>query len=327
MAVELTEALCKILVSRNMEPEFHKLDLYLMEIRGQWVWTRTPEPFSSLHLLIEALYDRSTSVPTDEATCLSILTLTDVGRLMKVLPEDRMKEFWFLQESYTGDLIFWTGRRLKDQGYRWAPASFMNQHLECLPGNGESSIQNPASRTISGLSVRYSGIIIGLLGDYPAAKQFWIRDRNKEWKHWMNAKASRDEDHDLEGAIIFDPRTYSPTADVALILRRPVESLEAHLAEETFIHVAMVSIYRREGAVLFAHLETTGTLYCAALCLMPKEDLVRAIFVKGKILASRERQGGEKDDNDWRVNDVILEDQHHGFDGNWVGEEQEWCID
>ena len=201
----------------------------------------------------------------------------------------------------------------------------MNQHLEFLPGNGESSIQNPASRTISGLSVRYSAIIVGSLGDYPAAKRFWIRDKNKDWKYWMKARASRDEDHELEGAIIIDPRTYSQTTDIALILRHPAESLGDDLAEIPSIEVAIVSIYRREGTVF--HLETTGTLYLAAPGLMPKEALALALFVKGEILAIRERQVGEKDDNGWRVNDIILENQHHSFDSNWVGEEQEWCSD
>ena len=326
ISVEFTEALCKTM-SRRTEPEFHKLREFLMRIRGLWVWTRTPEPFSSLHSLIEVLYDRSTSVPTDEAICLSILTNTDMDRLMKVPPEERMKEFWFLQKTYTGDLIFWTGRRLKDQGYRWAPASFMNQHLEYLPGNGESSVRNPASRTSSGLSVRYSGIIIGPLGNYPAAKQFWLRDENKDWKYWMKARPSRDEDHDLEGAVIFDPSMHSQTTDIALILRSPAQSLEDNFAETPSVDVAMVSIYKREGAVLFAHLETTGTLHLAAPGLMPKDHLAHALFVKGGMLAIRERQGGENNDDGWRVNDTILEDRHHGFDGDWVGEEQEWCID
>ena len=110
MAVELTEALCKIFMSRHKEPEFHKLDHYLMSVRRLWVWTRTPEPFSSLHSLIEALYDRSTSVTTDEAICLSILTDTDMGRLMKVPPEQRMKDFWFLQKKihWRSDLLNWS---------------------------------------------------------------------------------------------------------------------------------------------------------------------------------------------------------------------------
>lgn len=143
----------------------------------------------------------------------------------------------------------------------------------------------------------------------------------------MKARPSRDEDHDLEGAVIFDPSMHSQTTDIALILRSPAQSLEDNFAETPSVDVAMVSIYKREGAVLFAHLETTGTLHLAAPGLMPKDHLAHALFVKGGMLAIRERQGGENNDDGWRVNDTILEDRHHGFDGDWVGEEQEWCID
>lgn len=325
MAVELTETLCRISVNEQKEPEFNKLFPFLMKVRGLWVWTRSPEPFPSLHSLIEVLYDRSTSVPTDEAICLGIMTKTDMGLLMKVPPEERMKQFWFLQEKYTGDLIFWTGRRLKDQGYRWAPASFMSQHLESLPGNGESSIKSPASRTDAGLLVRYSGIVIGSLGDHTVAEQFWVRDENKDWRYWMKVKVSRPENEEIEAAAIFQSRDQSQTTDVALILRRPAESMASDIVEEPYIEVAIVSIYKREKGIIFAKLETTGTLYLAAAGLMPKEHLVHALYVKKEILSIQEQQGGANDSN--HLNDVILEGQHHVLDGDWVDENQEWCID
>lgn len=142
----------------------------------------------------------------------------------------------------------------------------------------------------------------------------------------MKAEASRDGEYD-EGAIMFDLTTYSQMIDIALILRRPAEFLGEDLVDILFIEVAMVSIYKREGAVNFAHLNTTGTLYLAAPDWMSIEHLAYALFVKGEIVAIEELQDGTKDDSSWHVNNIILMDQNSSFDGKWVGEEQEWCID
>ena len=169
VAVDFTWAIISLVNSSNHRAEKHKFTQFMMRARGPWVFTRTPKPFLTLQALSEVIYERSTSVATDEPICLGNMTGLDMDQLMKAAPEVRMKRFWELQEAYSGDLIFWSGRRLEDKGYRWAPASFMNQHLAMLLGDLQSNEEFPAFRTGDGLKVTYSGVVLGLLqGHRPA---------------------------------------------------------------------------------------------------------------------------------------------------------------
>ena len=326
IAVDLTKALVVIGGHKHKQAEFHKLVQYLIIVRGAWVWLRTKEPFPALQTFAEALYDRSTSVPTDEALCLGIVTETDMDVLTNVPPGQRMKQFWSLRPTYTGDLIFWTGRRLDDKGYRWAPASFMNQPLAIFPGNFETNKASPAQRTNSGLLVKYPGVVIGALGSSGLAPKFWVRDHNLDWRYWMECTANMNGSDDSKGVIMSRSEDHLVTRDLAIILRLPIQRLEDDAHQVRAIEAAVVSIYERVNSVVYATLQATGNLFLAVPGFMPKGDsLEQAFYIKKELLAIQARQGASIERG--RINDVILEDLHYAFDGDWLDENQEWCID
>ena len=330
LAVDFTWTIINLINSSSHRAEKHKFTNYMMKLRGPWVLTRSPEPFSSLQSLVEAIFDRSTSVATDEAICLGNMTGTDMDRLVEAPPQMRMKRFWEIQKSYSGDLIFWTGLRLKEKGYRWAPASFMNQHLASLPGNIHSNETKLAFRTTSGLKVRFPGVVLGPLKGHRAAQKFWLRDASREWTFWMECTRSTNPDNDVDNYEGI-PSTAS-TADLqeiklALIFREIPGCLEKETSDFSYTDCALCSVERWEGEIVYVKLETTGKLYRALPGLMVKDSLADALDVRREILAElRQQQHADISERD-SMNGVILQDKHFVFDGSWLGEGQEWCVE
>ncbi|KAK8096062.1 hypothetical protein PG999_014084 [Apiospora kogelbergensis] len=77
----------------------------------------------------DTLTFRSTSQAPDEALCLSNILGVDVADILKTEGEDRMVTFWkkvLRDGQYHASMIFWDGPKLNLQGFRWAPATFMD---------------------------------------------------------------------------------------------------------------------------------------------------------------------------------------------------------
>ena len=142
------------------------------EIRSRRRVTQSAAPFEYLMELIFALKERSISVPGDEVLSLGTMMNIDMEKLLEVRSEARMKRFWSLQSADLGNLIFWTGRRLTDEGYRWAPASFLDQVRESLPDESDLNLQSMARRIDSGLLVKYPGVILGRFHNAYIARRF-----------------------------------------------------------------------------------------------------------------------------------------------------------
>lgn len=83
----------------------------------------------SLKSLVRAVGDRAVTVSSDEGICLFTCMGLDQQTLSHSSPNERMRAFWQAMGEakrpipYTS--VLFRGQRLKDAGYRWAPASLM----------------------------------------------------------------------------------------------------------------------------------------------------------------------------------------------------------
>ncbi|KAI9701756.1 MAG: hypothetical protein M1836_001099 [Candelina mexicana] len=84
---------------------------------------------SQLFRLIRSLEWRSTSVDSDEALCVSALLGRDLYDIARTPPEQRMTKLWSKSQWYPPEIFLYTGRRLEQRGFRWAPATFRNPSL------------------------------------------------------------------------------------------------------------------------------------------------------------------------------------------------------
>ncbi|KAI9871761.1 MAG: hypothetical protein M1830_002482 [Pleopsidium flavum] len=324
-ALNFNEAYLSMVQTEGTQSEVHSLIGFFRRIRGEWALVQSPVPFATIQGIVIALHERSTSVATDEALCLGTLTDIDMEKLMEVPPEARMKRFWSLQAGYTGDMIFWTGCRMEDEGYRWAPASFMHQILELLPGGLDSNSKSMAHRTDEGLMVKYPGVILGTFQDAPIARKFWLRDEKKEWRYWMACTARRD-GGDESGGIICSPTTdVSQPITVALIFRDPPSTIGLDPLGFPYACAALVSIRKRKEGILFARLEKTGNVYPAVDGKMPGEQLASALALRTQLASLYESKATEARSED--TGSVVFANQHRVFDGEWLGNDQQWCVD
>ncbi|KAL8798065.1 MAG: hypothetical protein Q9182_006989 [Xanthomendoza sp. 2 TL-2023] len=87
-------------------------------------------PVASLAILDDALGFRSVSVASDEAILIGGLLNLDLAYILGGTEESRMQRVWSLvASSPTGvprNILFHRGSRLRQRGYRWAPASLLS---------------------------------------------------------------------------------------------------------------------------------------------------------------------------------------------------------
>lgn len=105
----------------NMQVDIHLFEPYL-------------EPFSwhtesAFYELAKAVCGRATSKADDETLCLGGIMGVNIAQLLELHGEERMKRFLSLLKSIPADLIFSTGSKLQQDGYRWAPVSILNSLL------------------------------------------------------------------------------------------------------------------------------------------------------------------------------------------------------
>ena len=112
----------------------------IMPIHHSSVWMEAYEFFSSLRTLkitaprkkLRYLWNylqwRSTSHPSDETICLSVLVGQQPSKGLGLPHAERMKIFLGKMDGIPSDIVFMPGPRLSEDGWRWAPTSFMARH-------------------------------------------------------------------------------------------------------------------------------------------------------------------------------------------------------
>ncbi|KAF7540755.1 hypothetical protein G7054_g1166 [Neopestalotiopsis clavispora] len=108
----------------------------------------------------KALTYRSTSNPADEPLCLGNLVGVDPAAVVKAKSRnERMKVIWRSLPQQFSEPIFWTGLKIKDQGYRWAAATLMHDNpVETVAEDPRRNSGLRQAPSMPGLSVRLPAI-------------------------------------------------------------------------------------------------------------------------------------------------------------------------
>ena len=156
----------------------------IMPIHHSSVWMEAYEFFSSLRTLkilpprkkLRYLWNylqwRSTSHSSDETICLSVLVGQQPSKGIGLPHTERMKIFLGKMDGIPSDIVFMPGPRLSEDGWRWAPTSFMARHQwtayehfqeTIIPGAPDHIITeqtNISQRFTEGLQVHFPGITL-----------------------------------------------------------------------------------------------------------------------------------------------------------------------
>lgn len=323
-ALEFYKAFLAMVYDDGPHFERHSLSGFYTEIRSRRPITGSAAPFEDLQELVVALKERSTTVSSDEVLCLGTMMDLDMEKLLEVGPAARMQRFWSLQSADAANLIFWTGRRLEDRGYRWAPASFVDQALAFLPGGTDPTMRPMARRTALGLMVKFPGVVLGTLQGASIARRFWLRDEGREWRYWMACTVRRDGGDEQEGIVCSGSSGVSDPVTFALIFRQPPSMMRFDPLGFASVCATLVSIRKRTGEVIYARFENTGNLFMAVDGQLPREQLPSAFALKDELVALCESQ---MPDGKTNMSSIVIRGQHRVFDGEWLSQDQQWCVD
>jgi len=216
----------------------------------------------TLYLLYTAVRYRSTSVKEDEALCLATLAGLDMEDIIKVKPpNNRMVKFWSLIEHPSPIVLFWSGKRLTEPGYRWAPASFLGQSLVTFSRVTEHDFEQRFQTVTTelrdcGLLVSSAGMVLNTWTDN-IGRRFWVKDEKGNW-YFVGCHA----EDSLQGK---DPQTAKPSAEsgssgmnmLALVTKEPLKNFY-RTSDSKFITALMVVINRSENGIVYARIITSA---------------------------------------------------------------------
>jgi len=162
-------------------------------------WTRMKDivrvpPAFNLNHLYNAVQFRKTHHATDEALCLSILLGLDTmpitaiaaapGESEEMVADSRMKEFFRLRRFLPVEFLLLVGERFNEDGYRWAPRSFIRRStkesvfIDSESPNGEFRCAAPDSTAHTGLYCQLAGYQLNLDKAEQVNSIFWVYCQN-----------------------------------------------------------------------------------------------------------------------------------------------------
>ena len=86
---------------------------------------RKHPPKERVNDLWDTVMWRSTSKLKDEAICLATIMGLSTEDIVQAADEEKLKKFIILQQRFRADFIFRLGPRMKQDGYGWAPLTFV----------------------------------------------------------------------------------------------------------------------------------------------------------------------------------------------------------
>jgi hypothetical protein len=250
---------------------------------------------------------RVVSVKADEPICGAILLNFDMGQLMAVSPEERMRKFWRMHEDQIPfQILFVPGERIDHHGFSWAPSSL----LSCqVAGRGDHTV----TVTDDGLRVRLKAYVSFEFSNSTELKEPII-------------------------PILPDGNKY-------FIKKSPVKSnpswqgLDLHKKADLAIFIEQPTVQEDKRWVI------QGGASRAALVEVMRGEVMKVVMIKGEAKEVIKREDGVDYGRYLRMVSLIREGSStHKFpnpawtkgeieEGNrtpckaeWVAKEREWCL-
>ncbi|KAK4940583.1 hypothetical protein LTR10_019342 [Elasticomyces elasticus] len=132
--------------------------------------------------LWNALQWRSTSRTSDETICVASLFKLDLSEILRTPVEKRMTKLLEMQQWFPPGIIFMDAERLAEEGFGWAPKSFLARQPNEL---GLLNDERPPTRYNGiGLLVQYPGFLL-TVAKQPLSATFFMLDKDRNTVHLM----------------------------------------------------------------------------------------------------------------------------------------------
>ncbi|KIX96499.1 uncharacterized protein Z520_07765 [Fonsecaea multimorphosa CBS 102226] len=210
-----------------------------------------------------ALRYRSTSRTGDEAICIATFLGFHTDRVYDLPPERRIPYLLSHIPQVPRHIMFMAGTKLQDEGYRWAPASFLNRNTstDTYALTAGSSVP----RTTAGLSVEFPGFTIKYGGERLDSVFYMIDRAERVWYKFESARhvyPECDDEPDWE-------ETLSALPSPAVVMPRNLTDADAD-AGSTLV-CALVSQARRDGPTIRVRFEARAFVSRIVQDTMPTE--------------------------------------------------------
>jgi hypothetical protein len=232
----------------------------ISELWEIWKTIKIEEPRHMLNYLAGGLRWRATSVEADEALCLATLGGLDIEDIINGPEESRMSRFWSALPSISLQAIFWSGERLTQDGFRWAPSTFLSQpdaifqDLDRKP-QFKTSKKNLVSLTDRGLQFWCAGLLLNTWRS-PLGKDIFVRMNGRDWFNLRRIHSAilhpKLDDNDHE----------DPCRSLALLMKTDVTEAFHGDTPEKSVTCILASIYDvdEEEGIIYANTEDTAFL-------------------------------------------------------------------
>lgn len=263
-------ALAHLELQQFLEPESFEYNTLLnMATRLHDLWEAKEQSVSErlLTCLHSELQWRSTSVATDEPLCISALLGLSLRDIMKANVADRTKQLWTLIQDPPKIVLFWSGERLKEPGFRWAPATllgapksyFLKGLLPTTRTPTALGSQEQARLSKDGLIFRSDGL---RLRDWTTviSKGFFVSVLGGPLL-WVTRQRSSYSDSPIPN---LEPPVQGTTdchaKQLSLLLQEPAEHL-LHSSKAGAISALLLSHYGQDGGTIVANIEDVCTVF------------------------------------------------------------------
>jgi hypothetical protein len=221
--------------------------------------------------LWNALQWRSTSRASDETICVASLFGLDLAEILRTPKEKRMRKLLEMQQWFPPGIIFMNAERLDDEGFGWAPKSFLSrQSTELALLNDEKP---PTCYNGIGLPVQYPGFLLSI-SKRPLCATFLVVDKDHESVHLVMHQDDRSSSlNTLRNPAIISSRdpSYAPeTVSILVDIEREEDSCKyARFVARVVVRKEQADLYisHTEGLQSEAELEVDEYLYGIATSL------------------------------------------------------------
>lgn len=232
----------------------------ISELWEIWKVMEFEEPQQILNYLAGGLRWRATSVEADEALCLATLCGLDIENIINAPEESRMSRFWSALPSLSSQAIFWSGGRLTQDGFRWAPSTFLGQPDAIFQDLGlKSQFKTPEKNSVAltgrGLQFWCAGLLLNTWRS-PLGKDIFIRMNGRDWFRL----------HRIHSAILHpkkdDNGHEDPCRSLALLMKADITKAFYGDTPENSVTCILASIYDidEEADIIYANTEDIAFL-------------------------------------------------------------------
>lgn len=277
---------------------------------------------SSFYTFSHFIRSRTTSKMEDEAICFSTLLGLDPAPLFKVEGEKRMERFYGLVNKFPRVIVFNDFPRLQSDGFRWAPKSFLGNLYNPFPVSPGLDETQATLLHGGGLCTKFPGIKldVGIIGPHFETNFFFIPNTEPRFlfKIWLRPDVEGNYptwDSEATYMILLGKPMIESVADKGAALESALDTLRMDLnisrvfkkkVVEDAATEAILGTFegnRKSGRVKFRHV-------CRARVEVLRQKELTWLYLGGKT-----NFGGKSGFNEKYV-----------VPGDWLDENQQWCI-